>query len=230
MVAAERIIDRPQAEIMAYRKRKRTELLDKLRRGERMERSNEVSVKIALLPGAELPQYAKPGDSGFDLVAQEDYVVEPGQTVKVRTGICVELPVGYELQVRPRSGISANTKLRVANSPGTGDSSYRGEICVLIDNVARVQYEVDRISADDPYELWPLSHNALHTLDGSGDTPLGNVLTEDNVPVGTYIIRKGERIAQAVITPVYRASFKVVAELSESERGTGGFGHSGVRV
>lgn len=227
---AQRIIDRPQAEIMADRKRKRTELLDRLRRGERMERGNEVNVKITLLPGVDLPQYAKPGDSGFDLVAQEDYVVEPGQTVKVRTGIAVELPVGYELQVRPRSGVTLNTKLRVANSPGTGDSSYRGEICVLIDNIAHPIYDIDRITTDDQYELWPQCHNALHTLDGTGDSPLGNVLTEEGVPVGTYIIRKGDRIAQAVIAPVYRASFEVVTELAESERGAGGFGSSGVRL
>lgn len=191
---------------------------------------SEVNVKITLLPGAELPKYARPEDSGFDLVAQEDYVVEPGQTVKVRTGICVELPPGTELQVRPRSGISANTRLRVANSPGTGDASFRGEICVLIDNIAQIQYKVDRVSTDDPYELWPLSHNALHTLDGTGDTPLGNVLTEDCVPVGTYLIRKGDRIAQAIIAPVYHAAFEVVAELTESVRGSAGFGSSGVSV
>ncbi|WP_419886792.1 dUTP diphosphatase [Paenibacillus sp. B-A-8] len=176
-----------------------------------MERSNEVNVKITLLPGAELPQYAKPGDSGFDLVAQEDYVVEPGQTVKVRTGICVELPVGYELQVRPRSGISANTKLRVANSPGTGDSSYRGEICVLIDNIAQA-FRYDSVR--------------FYGLDGYLTSDKRIVPGADN----TYLIRKGDRVAQAVIAPVYRASFEVVSELAESERGAGGFGSSGVRV
>ncbi|MEK3836482.1 deoxyuridine 5'-triphosphate nucleotidohydrolase [Paenibacillus sp. FSL R7-0128] len=204
---------------MAERRRRRTEIIDKLRRGERM--GNELPIKITLMSGAELPKYARPGDSGFDLVAQEDYVVEPGQTVKMRTGIALEIPQGYEVQIRPRSGISANTKLRVANSPGTGDSSFRGEICVLVDNIAQKEYEVD---CDG---LWPLCHNALHTLDGTGDSPLGNVLTEDSVPVATYIIRKGERIAQAVIAPVYRAAFEVVAELSETARGVSGFGHTG---
>lgn len=217
-----RVADRRQADIMADRRRQRAELIEQLRRGERMK--NEVNVKITLLPGAELPKYARPGDSGFDLVAQEDYVVEPGVTVKVRTGICVELPPGTELQVRPRSGISANTKLRVANSPGSVDSSYRGEICVLVDNIAQKEYEVD---CDG---LWPLCHNALHTLDGTGDSPLGNVLTEDSVPVATYIIRKGERIAQAVIAPVYRVAFEVVAELSETARGSAGFGSTGTEV
>jgi dUTP pyrophosphatase len=221
---AERIIDRPQAEIMADRKRKRTELLDKLRRGERrVEReSNEVNVKITLLPGAELPQYAKPGDSGFDLVAQEDYVVEPGQTVKVRTGIAVELPVGYELQVRPRSGISANTKLRVANSPGTGDSSYRGEICVLIDNIALP--EISDIDLDEREVIY-LKTDWGHTLDGRYERYGWSFRVTP-----AYLIRKGDRIAQAVIAPVYRASFEVVTELAESERRAGGFGSSGVRV
>ncbi|OMD27502.1 hypothetical protein BSK66_07865 [Paenibacillus odorifer] len=199
-------------------------MLDKLRRGERrVERSNAVNVKIALLPGAELPQYAKPNDSGFDLVAQEDYVVEPGQTVKVRTGICVELPVGYELQVRPRSGISANTKLRVANSPGSVDNSYRGEICVLIDNIAQVEYDVVRDEDTNAMTGVEVAQSgAADTLDGS--YVLGVF------PQGTYIIRKGDRIAQAVIAPVYLAAFEVVTELAESERGAGGFGHSGVRT
>ncbi|WP_342480438.1 deoxyuridine 5'-triphosphate nucleotidohydrolase [Paenibacillus sp. FSL L8-0340] len=181
---------------------------------------NEVNVKITLLPGAELPKYARPGDSGFDLVAQEDYVVEPGQTVKVRTGICVELPVGTELQVRPRSGISANTKLRVANSPGTGDSSYRGEICVLIDNIAQpVAREIDLNEREVTYD----QSEYVHTLDGEY-TRHGWQDRRDP----TYLIRKGDRIAQAIIAPVYRASFEVVTELAESERGTLGFGSSGV--
>lgn len=220
---AQRIIDRPQAEIMADRKRKRTELLDRLRRGERrVEReSNEVNVKIALMPGAELPQYAKPNDSGFDLVAQEDYVVEPGQTVKVRTGICVELPVGYELQVRPRSGISANTKLRVANSPGSVDNSYRGEICVLIDNIA--QPETSGIDLNEREVTYWVTGD-VRTIDGSRARYDWQFRRDP-----TYIIRKGDRIAQAVIAPVYRASFEVVTELAESERGAGGFGHSGIK-
>lgn len=204
---SQRIIDRTQADIMADRKRQRTELIDKLRRSERM--SQDINVKIALLPGAVIPQYAKPGDSGFDLVAQEDYVVEPGATVKVRTGICVELPVGYELQVRPRSGVTLNTKLRVANSPGTGDSSYRGEICVLIDNIA---------PADEVSYYWRL-------VDGSYE-PIDNGV--DGLPYGSYLIRAGDRIAQAVIAPVYRASFEVVTELAESARGASGFGSTGV--
>ncbi|OMD02648.1 hypothetical protein BJP46_15595 [Paenibacillus odorifer] len=208
---------------MADRKRKRTELLDKLRRGERV--SNEVNVKITLLPGAELPQYAKPNDSGFDLVAQEDYVVEPGQTVLVRTGIALEIPEGYEVQVRPRSGISLNTKLRVANSPGSVDNSYRGEIKVIFDNIAQKEYSVEdeQIYADSTFCFTLI--NGDYTLDEPEGVDYDSAILKN-----TYWIRRGDRIAQAIIAPVSRANFTVVAELSETERGESGFGSSGVRI
>ncbi|MEK5395990.1 dUTP diphosphatase [Paenibacillus sp. FSL K6-2859] len=234
----QRIIDRTQSEIMAERKRQRAQQLDKLRRGERVREreSSVVNVKLVLLPGAEIPQYAKPADSGFDLVAQEDYVVEPGATVLVRTGIALEIPDGYEVQVRPRSGISLNTKLRVANSPGTGDSSYRGEIKVIIDNIAQVRYyghsDVKRhtsqtyatISGESvPTETVRHYRNAHYDDEFYTEAPRYAL-------DGSYLIRKGDRIAQAVISPVSRANFVVVAELSETERGDGGFGHSGVSI
>lgn len=81
-----------------------------------------------------LPVYAKPGDSGMDVRANIDIEVRAGDTVLVPTGIHVGLPEGYEIQVRPRSGLSLKTKLRVANTPGTVDQSYTGEICIIIDN------------------------------------------------------------------------------------------------
>lgn len=92
-------------------------------------------VKIKRLKDVELPKYAKPGDAGFDLVAAEDTVIWPGETKVVPTGLAFEIPPGYELQVRPRSGMTRNTKLRVAL--GTVDSGYRGEIGVLVDNTER---------------------------------------------------------------------------------------------
>lgn len=70
-------------------------------------------------PDAKLPTYAHDGDAGMDVYANEDYVINPGETVLVKTGIKVAIPKGYDLQVRPRSGLSAKTKLRVANTPGT---------------------------------------------------------------------------------------------------------------
>ncbi|WP_255290156.1 dUTP diphosphatase [Bacillus cereus] len=81
----------------------------------------------------ELLKYAKPGDSGFDLVAAEDTIIWPGETKVVPTGLAFEIPPGYELQVHSRSGMTRNTELRVVL--GTLDSGYRGEVGVLVDNI-----------------------------------------------------------------------------------------------
>lgn len=152
-----------------------------------------VPVKIKRKPGVPMPAYATEGAAGFDLAAAEDVIIEPGQTVVVSTGLAVELPPGYELQIRPRSGISAYTKLRIANAPGTVDSDFRGEIGVIVDNIAA--------PSGDPFKD-------------------GTVLAE--------CIRAGDRIAQAVITPIYRAVFEEVDALTPTERGAGGYGSTGV--
>jgi dUTP pyrophosphatase len=81
------------------------------------------------------PVYAKPGDSGMDVMAAFDMVIRPGATVMITTGLHFGLPEGYEIQVRPRSGKSLKTKFRVANSPGTLDQGYTGELCVIADNI-----------------------------------------------------------------------------------------------
>lgn len=144
-------------------------------------------VKIKRVKDVKLPKYAKPGDSGFDLVAAEDTIIWPGETKVVQTGLAFEIPPGYELQVRPRSGMTRNTKLRVVL--GTVDSGYRGEVGVLVDNNER-----------------PISLN-----------------------MKAHVIEKGTRIAQGVIAPVVTAHFVEVDELSESDRGTGGFGSTGTK-
>ncbi|WMY18253.1 dUTP diphosphatase (plasmid) [Bacillus tropicus] len=144
-------------------------------------------VKIKRLKDVDLPKYAKLGDSGFDLVAAEDTIIWPGETKVVPTGLAFEIPSGYELQVRPRSGITRNTKLRVVL--GTVDSGYRGEVGVLVDNTER-----------------PISLN-----------------------MQAHVIEKGTRIAQGVIAPVITAHFEEVDELSDSERGTNGYGSTGVK-
>lgn len=87
-------------------------------------------------PDAIIPKYATSGSSGFDLHALEDVEVASGETKLVRTGIAVSVGYGYELQVRPRSGMSLKTPLRVANSPGTVDSDFVGEVCVIMTNSA----------------------------------------------------------------------------------------------
>lgn len=171
---------------------------------------NKVDVKVKKLhPDAVIPKYSHAFDSGFDLVSVEDVIVEPGQTVKVPTGLAFAIPPGYELQIRPRSGISSKSKLRVSNTPGTVDAGYRGEVAVSMDNI---------------YSLinWP--EKTVETLDGK------RLETEEWHAVGTYLIRKGDRIAQGVIAPVYQARFEEVDELDKTERGTGGFGSSGVEV
>lgn len=127
---------------------------------------------------AVIPEYQTEGAAGFDLHTIGDHLIPFGQTVLVKTGLSVEIPAGYELQIRPRSGVSLKTKLRVANSPGTIDCDYRGEIGIIIDNIG----EVDEF------------------------------------------ILKGFRIAQAVLCPIERAEFVEVVELSDTERGSGGFG------
>lgn len=81
-----------------------------------------------------IPSYAHDSDAGFDFHSIKDYKIEPGQLVLVRTGLKMAIPDGYEIQIRPRSGLSLKTSLRVANSPGTIDSGYRGEIKVILEN------------------------------------------------------------------------------------------------
>lgn len=93
---------------------------------------------------AVIPKYAKPGDAGMDLYALTGQVI-PGNArgVLIKTGLKVWLPEGYELQVRPRSGMSAKTSIRVANTPGTVDEGYTGEICVICDNLSNQDFIID---------------------------------------------------------------------------------------
>ncbi len=98
----------------------------------------KLRVKIKRVKDVELPKYAKPGDSGFDLVAAEDVIINPGETKVIPTGLAFEIPPGYEMQVRPRSGMTRDTKLRVAL--GTIDSGFRGEVRVIADNISIIEY------------------------------------------------------------------------------------------
>lgn len=167
-----------------------------------------MNIKIKRLhPDAVIPKYAHAGDSGFDLVAVEDVVIEPGETKLIPTGLAFEIPEGFELQVRPRSGITLKTKLRV--QLGTVDSNYRGEVGVIVDNIA-----VDVYGNVSQY----LTH-----VDGA------DYRTSELYPNDTYLIRKGDRIAQGVIAPVAKMEFEEVDELSDTERSNKGFGSTGVK-
>lgn len=172
--------------------------------------SNKVTVKIKKLhPDAVIPQYAHKGDAGFDLVAAEDVIIAPGETKAIPLGLAFEIPEGYEMQIRPRSGISSKTKLRVSNAPGTVDCTYRGEVKVLLDHTkCSVEYSV----------------RCLETLGGE------KIEVCAFYPHETYLISKGDRIAQGVIQRLPDVELIETNELSDSERGAGGFGSSGVKA
>lgn len=95
----------------------------------------KIKVKVINKSKDDLPVYTTSGSAGMDIRSNENITLEPGQTQVIKTGLFMAIPKGYEIQVRPRSGLSLNTKLRVANSPGTIDSDYRGEVGVILDNI-----------------------------------------------------------------------------------------------
>ncbi|WP_082687936.1 dUTP diphosphatase [Bacillus halotolerans] len=161
-----------------------------------------------LSPDAQTPTYAHATDAGFDLVAAEDVIIEPGATACVPTGLAFEIPEGYEMQIRPRSGITLKTPLRV--QLGTVDCGYTGEVGVIVDNIAQVRY------ASQPRIMRGIL---------AGDDDFNGVKPTD---YNVIKIRKGDRIAQAVIKPVEQAVFTEVDALGDSDRGAGGFGSSGV--
>lgn len=92
---------------------------------------------------ATIPSYAKPGDAGMDLRSIESYRIFPKNKALVQTGLALELPIGYEAQVRPRSGLALKHGLTVLNSPGTIDSGYRGEIGVIIINNGIFEFNIE---------------------------------------------------------------------------------------
>jgi len=108
--------------------------------------SETVKVRVFNESGYPLPSYAKHGDAGMDLRSVDSVVIKPGEKQILNTGLRVEIPYGYEIQIRPRSGLSNKTKLRVANAPGTIDHAYRGLIGVIMDNIGT---EDEHIKAGD---------------------------------------------------------------------------------
>jgi dUTP pyrophosphatase len=173
----------------------------------REDENMNLNVKIKRLSeDAVIPKYAREHDAGFDLIASQDVLIEPGETKLVPTGLAFELPPGYEMQIRPRSGVTLKTKLRV--QLGTIDSGYRGEVKVIVDNIAQ----------DDS---WGVGHYL--GIDGEPHTDISGYEGHSD----TYLVRKGDRIAQAVIAPFETAHFVDSDKLEESMRGGQGFGSSG---
>ena len=155
-----------------------------------------------LCDDAVIPAYAHDGDAGMDLYSVEDVITEPGQTVLVKTGLKMAIPKGYEVQVRPRSGISLNTPLRIPNSPGTIDSGYRGEVCVIMENTSPESSKVD---------------GQVLSLKDKGNQK------------GTYKIAKGDRVAQMVVAAYATTDFTLCSDVSAiGEDRKGGFGSTGV--
>lgn len=144
------------------------------------------SIKVKRLTHAHdlpLPKYMSAGASGCDLhaaVAQE-LVLAPGQISLVPTGLCLQIPEGYEVQIRPRSGLALKHGITLVNSPGTIDSDYRGEVQLIMINLSQVP----------------------------------------------FVLKRGERVAQMVVHKVEQALFEESDSLDGSQRGEGGFGHTG---
>ncbi len=104
-----------------------------------------LSIKIKLLnQEAIIPFYANNGDAGLDLFSIEEREINPGETVLIKTGIAIELPEGYESQIRPRSGLALKNSITVLNTPGTIDSGYRGEIGVILINHGKIKFIVKK--------------------------------------------------------------------------------------
>ncbi len=161
-----------------------------------------------LASDAIVPTKAHATDSGFDLYAADDVIIEPGETSVVPTGIAVQLPPGMEAQVRPRSGVTSKTKLRV--QLGTIDNGFTGGIGVIVDNTAKGKPHLD----DNWYAL---------------DTTKQSIKTCSHYPFNTHKIRKGDRIAQLVVQYLPQVSaVEIDGDLTETRRGSCGFGSSGV--
>ncbi|QQK75583.1 deoxyuridine 5'-triphosphate nucleotidohydrolase [Salicibibacter cibarius] len=166
----------------------------------------KISVEVKKLhKDAVIPTYGSLFAAGFDLYATEDMVIAPGETKMVQLGLAFAIPVGFEIQIRPRSGVSIKTKLRIPNSPGTIDADYRGEVAIPLEN-----------------HNSGASEEGIYFIDGS----IGDLA---GVPDGSYFIRKHDRIAQGVLKEVPQALFAEVDELDNTERGSGGFGSTGTR-
>ena len=144
-----------------------------------------MKVKIINRSHHQLPEYATPQSAGVDLRANldEPVVMKPMERRLIPTGLFISLPVGFEAQVRPRSGLAIKKGITVLNTPGTIDADYRGEIGVILINLSQ----------------------------------------ED------FIVNDGERIAQMVIARHEQGEFISVEVLDETERGEGGYGHTGVK-
>ena len=156
---------------------------------------------------AKIPQYAHITDSGVDVYAIDDITLNPGESKIIPVGFKVALPVGFELQVRPKSGRSAKSKLRIANTPGTIDQGYRDEVCIILENI------------DAPIK------DITYDFDESGHLNITSIV--HGAPI---TIDKGEKICQLVLAESPKISWFSVAKVEEiGENRGGGFGSTGLK-
>jgi len=151
--------------------------------------NNKIVIKIEKVIGCEdlpLPISTSEFSSGVDLLSAEstDIILKSGKIKLISTGIKMMIPIGYEGQIRPRSGLALKYGITVLNTPGTIDSDYRGIVKVILINLGEEE----------------------------------------------FIIKRGDRIAQLVIQKIFYPNFKLVETLEKTERGEGGFGHSGIKT
>lgn len=164
---------------------------------------DDINVFIELMDGGTLPKYSNDGDAGMDVYASRNIILEPGITTLIPTGLKVAIPYGYEIQVRPRSGISLKTPLRISNSPGTIDCGFRNELKIIMSNTSPAM---------------DLSGTRLLTLEDDGNK------------YGSYEIRRGDRIAQIVLQKIPKIKFiEVDSVVGIGIDRNGGFGSSGIK-
>ena len=135
-----------------------------------------VGVRLKRLPhgqGLDLPAYATSGAAGMDVLAAEDLVLEPGQRHAVATGLALAIPDGYEIQVRPRSGLALKHGITVPNTPGTIDSDYRGELKVIMINHGADDFAIRRGDRIAQLVLAPVTRAAWEEVDELDDTARG---------------------------------------------------------
>jgi dUTP pyrophosphatase len=141
-----------------------------------MPSSDPVEVKVRRLPhgeGVELPRYATQGAAGMDVLAAEDIVLAPGMRHAVATGLSVAIPPGYEIQVRPRSGLALKHGITVPNTPGTIDSDYRGELKVILINHGQEPFEIRRGDRVAQLVLAPVTQAAWREVGELDETERG---------------------------------------------------------
>ena len=207
----------------------------------------QIKVYIETTAEINIPQSGSPGAAGLDLIAAQDCTILPGQTKLIGTGIKTAIPAGYEIQIRPRSGLSLRTSLRIPNSPGTIDSDYRDEIKVIAQNTFQItdlpnqllfnSKIVEQLKAYQKIDGWTYFRNSNPNVDLT-DTDSAKLkqqlkkisvyLDQAGYPFGTLKIKKGERFAQMVVAKYCLPQFKIVQDITliGTDRG-GGFGSTG---